>query len=135
MRWIVTVAMLMLSMVSFADKPEWAGKGKPTEEQKEAHRVAMDAKSDDMDDDLDEEREKAEKKMKKATKDKKEKMAREDDDDDEYYEDDDDRDASGMAKQAGKKADQERKELGKGSEKGQDMREENSRKWWKFWGE
>jgi hypothetical protein len=127
MRWIVTLAMLMLSMVSFADKPEWAGKGKPTDEQKEAHRVAMEAKSDDRDDDLDEAREKSEKKMKKAKKDKKEKMAREDDDDDQ--------DASDMAKQAGKKADQERKEVGKGSEKGQTRREENSKKWWKFWGE
>lgn len=34
----------------------------------------------------------------------------------------------------GKKADQERKELGKGSEQGQAQRAEHSRKWWKFWG-
>lgn len=33
----------------------------------------------------------------------------------------------------GKKADQERKELGKGSETGQAKRAEHSRKWWKFW--
>jgi hypothetical protein len=32
-----------------------------------------------------------------------------------------------------KKADQERKELGKGSEQGQASREEHSRKWWRFW--
>lgn len=31
------------------------------------------------------------------------------------------------------KAEQERKELGKGSEQGRDMRQEHSRKWWRFW--
>ena len=39
----------------------------------------------------------------------------------------------GLAKQAEKKMEQERKELGKGSETGQQKREEHSRKWWKFW--
>ena len=38
----------------------------------------------------------------------------------------------GVEKQTLKKAEQERKELGHGSEKGQAMREEHSRKWWKF---
>ena len=42
---------------------------------------------------------------------------------------------SGLEKQREKKMAQERKELGEGSEKGQEMREEHSRKWWKFWGE
>jgi len=42
---------------------------------------------------------------------------------------------SGLAKQREKKAGQEQKELGKGSEQGQASREEHSRKWWKFWGE
>jgi hypothetical protein len=41
--------------------------------------------------------------------------------------------AEAMAKHAGKKADKERKEMGKGSEQGQAKREENSKKWWKFW--
>jgi hypothetical protein len=40
-----------------------------------------------------------------------------------------------MEKQQLKKAEQVRKETGKGSEQGQSMREEHSRKWWKFWGE
>lgn len=44
-----------------------------------------------------------------------------------------DNDASGLAKQRDKKAMQEKKELGRGSEKGQEMREEHSQKWWKFW--
>ncbi|MGE4490442.1 MAG: hypothetical protein AB7E95_12950 [Kiritimatiellales bacterium] len=39
-----------------------------------------------------------------------------------------------MEKQREKKAEQIRKEADKGSEKGQAMREEHSRKWWKFWG-
>lgn len=41
--------------------------------------------------------------------------------------------AAGLAKQREKKMEQERKELGKGSETGQQKREEHSRKWWKFW--
>jgi hypothetical protein len=32
-----------------ADKPEWAGKGKPSAEQKAAHKVAMEAKEDKKD--------------------------------------------------------------------------------------
>lgn len=39
-----------------------------------------------------------------------------------------------MEKQRAKKAEQVQKEAGKGSEKGQAMREEHRRKWWKFWG-
>ncbi|MEH6544026.1 MAG: hypothetical protein V7721_08800 [Porticoccaceae bacterium] len=46
-----------------------------------------------------------------------------------------DGDKRGLEKQREMKMDQEQKELGKGSEKGQEMREQNSRKWWKFWGE
>ncbi|MBV1932495.1 MAG: hypothetical protein KUG71_12360 [Porticoccaceae bacterium] len=44
-----------------------------------------------------------------------------------------DDDASGLAKQREMKINQEQKELGRGSEKGQEAREENSRKWWKIW--
>lgn len=39
-----------------------------------------------------------------------------------------------VEKQKEKKAEQVQKEAGKGSEKGQAMREEHRRKWWKFWG-
>jgi len=38
----------------------------------------------------------------------------------------------GLEKQQTKKAEQVQKELGKGSEKGQAMREEHRKKWWKF---
>ncbi len=40
----------------------------------------------------------------------------------------------GLNKQYDMKTEQEQKELGKGSEKGQEIREEHRRKWWKFWG-
>ncbi|WP_051360812.1 hypothetical protein [Desulfuromonas sp. TF] len=39
----------------------------------------------------------------------------------------------GLEKQQEKKMKQERTEKDKGSEQGQKMREEHSRKWWKFW--
>ncbi len=45
-----------------------------------------------------------------------------------------DKAVKGLEKQREKKAEQVRKEMGKGSEKGQEMREQHSRKWWKFWG-
>jgi len=38
----------------------------------------------------------------------------------------------GLEKQKAKKAEQVQKELGKGSEKGQAMRTEHRKKWWKF---
>lgn len=40
-----------------------------------------------------------------------------------------------MQKQQMKKAEEMQKEAGKGSEKGQAMRKEHSKKWWKFGGE
>lgn len=43
------VVMSLLVMPALAEKPAWAGKGKPTAEQKEMHRAAMEAKGDDMD--------------------------------------------------------------------------------------
>jgi hypothetical protein len=51
----------------------------------------------------------------------------------EKREDGDDEAKPGLAKQREMKMEQERKELGKGSEQGQTMREEHSRKWWRFW--
>ena len=38
-----------------------------------------------------------------------------------------------MQKQAEMKAEMEQKELDKGSAKGQEIREANSKKWWQFW--
>ena len=98
---------------AFADKPEWAGKGKPDEMQKEAHQQAMEAKQD-MDDDMDAMKEKKDKEMKKHKKDMDEKM-------------------SGMEKQKEMKSTQVQKEMDKGSEQGKEARAEHSKKWWKFW--
>lgn len=92
-----------------ADKPEWAGKGKPTDEQKSAHEAAMQAK-EDIDDNEDRIKEKKEKREKSS-------------------------ELKGIEKQNVKKSDQPRKELDKGSDKGKASREANSKKWWKFWRE
>jgi len=99
---ILTVAFIGPAL---ADKPVWAGKGKPSDEQKAAHQSAMEAKED-----LDNEVEI------KERKDKSDKL-------------------KGLEKQKTKKSEQVQKELDKGSDKGQESRESHSKKWWKFWGE
>ena len=100
---------------AIADKPEWTGKGKPSDEQKAAHQAAMQAK-EDIDDSEDRIKEKKEKKE----KDEKEEKSRE---------------LKGIEKQSLKKSEQPQKELDKGSDKGKESREVNNKKWWKFWGE
>jgi hypothetical protein len=128
MRILIMALGLIFAGTAMADKPEWAGKGKPTEEQKASHRAAMEAKADEMDDDaLDE----GEKRLKKAKlqKSDKEQSAREKL---EKSGDDHGQEAA-MNKQRMKKAEQERKSESQGSEKGQAQREEKSRAWWRFW--
>jgi len=112
--FIALVVMSLAVTPAFAEKPEWAGKGKPTAEQKEIHRAAMEAKGDDMD-----KHGLEEKKERKEKKEKKEKSS----------------DVNkGVEKQREMKSEQIQKELGKGSDKGQESRE-NSKKWWRFWEE
>ena len=48
---IALVLMSIFVVPVMADKPEWAGKGKPTAEQKEAHKAAMEAKEEFDEDD------------------------------------------------------------------------------------
>ena len=108
---IVLILMSVFVIPAMADKPEWAGKGKPTEEQKAAHKAAMEAKEDLDDDDDDDDDRKKEKKEKKEKPDK----------------------LKGAEKQTAKKLDQPQNELDKGSDKGKESREANSKKWWKFW--
>lgn len=110
------VVMALAVAPAFAEKPAWAGKGKPTMEQKEVHRSAMEAKGDGRDDEYQEEM--RERKEKREKKEKKEKSG----------------DARGMEKQREMKSEQVQKELGKGSEKGQESRE-TRKKWWRFWEE
>ena len=45
---ILVVCVLFLSSYAFAEKPPWAGKGKPTTEQKQAHK--KDKKTKDKED-------------------------------------------------------------------------------------
>jgi len=97
---------------AIADKPEWTDKGKPSNEQKAAHQAAMQAK-EDIDDSEDRIKEKTEKTEKEEKS----------------------RELKGIEKQSLKKSEQPQKELDKGSDKGKELREENSKKWWKFWGE
>ena len=119
MRLIALMTLIMMSGLAYAEKPEWVGKGKPTDEQKAAHRAAMEAKSDEMDEDAGEIRGQAEKKMKAAKLKNSGESGQE----------------AAMAKQREMKAEQVRKSADKGSEKGQAQRQEKSRAWWKFWGD
>ena len=103
---IVLILLSVFVAPVMADKPEWAGKGKPTDEQKAVHKSAMEAKGDSDDDDI-------------RLKEKKDKSSK----------------LKGIEKQSAKKSEQEQKELEKGSDKGKASREENRKKWWKLWGE
>lgn len=118
---LVSLLAVVLAPQVLAEKPEWAGKGKPTAEQKEMHKSAMEAKEEQEDKINDEI---------KAVKDK--------DKDKDKLEEQDNKGrsdkVSGVEKQQEKKLNQPQKELDKGSEKGKESRE-NSKKWWKFWGE
>ena len=109
---IVLILLTVFVAPVMADKPEWAGQGKPTDEQKVVHKSAMEAKGDSDDDDghLNE------KKQKKKKKEKSSKL-------------------KGIEKQSVKKSEQEQKELERGSDKGKASREENRKKWWRVWGE
>lgn len=113
-RRLLSIALLtLLTSPAFAEKPEWAGKGKPTAEQKAAHKAAMNAKIGD--DDSNGEKEDRYKKEKA----KKQKEMKQD----------------ALAKLKGKKSEQERKEIDKGSDEGREAREANTKKWWRFWGD
>ncbi len=97
---------VFISAPTFAAKPEWAGKGKPTAKQKEMYKGTRGGKADGIDFG------RTEDKIKEGTSTK----------------------LKGLEKQRQKKSEQVQKELGKGSEKGQESREQR-KKWWKFWGE
>ena len=104
------LVIVFLASPAMAEKPEWAGKGKPSAEQKAAHKAAMNAK-EGKDEDEGGDRDEVEK------KDKREKKAVP---------------KKGLEKQQAKKSDQLQNELDKGSETGKESRATN-KKWWKFW--
>jgi hypothetical protein len=134
---IFVSCLLALSVAHAGNDKEKKAKGKPDKEQvmnKGKHKdKSMKRDSDheaDYDEDRDYEKDKKGKKDKKDKKDKRDKDPADSDHDDDY-----DEESKGLDKQRDMKSEQERKELDKGSEKGQASREEHSRKWWKFWGD
>lgn len=116
---------LFIATPAMAEKPSGADQGKPTAEKKEAFKSAAMDKKVEMEDAEDDTKEK----MKQA---KKSKEGKEHDDDDEDKNKNEAK-LKGLEKQKAMKSEQMQNELGKGSEKGQAAREENSKKWWKFW--
>ncbi|ASP47569.1 hypothetical protein [Cognaticolwellia beringensis] len=74
---LLIIFTLLTANVAFAEKPEWAGKGKPTKEQLKAHKASMKAKEsvenehEKMAGDFEKDKEKAKNKTKdKVKKDK-----------------------------------------------------------------
>lgn len=134
---------MFISLPASAEKPKWAGTGKPTAEQKQAHKAAMEEKIDASTENIGEraKKEKPEKSkgLAKLQQKKANKAANKDkiDNEKESVENKTDKvrpeKAKGLAKQQ-KKSEQVQKELNKGSEKGQESRQ-NRKKWWNFWGE
>lgn len=137
---------LMATSISYAEKPEWAGKGKPTAEQIAEHKASMKAKFEGAEGEF--KREKKDKKAMadKAMKDHKHKADKSLDDAKAKADkkmDDAKREAKAMEEkgkgklkameaQAEKKAGQAQKELDKGADKGKEVRQE-AKKWWQFW--
>jgi hypothetical protein len=136
-------AVIVLFISALAASGTWAkneDKGQGARPDKSYHKDQLKDRDGDMekarnyrDDDDDDDRKNKEKggKNKKDGKNKKNSEYKQRSE----YDSEFDEDSPGLAKQRDKKANQERKELGRGSEQGQQMREEHSRKWWKFWGE
>ncbi|WP_193162850.1 hypothetical protein [Microbulbifer hainanensis] len=141
---LAAVIVSLAAAPALAQKPDTTDKGKPSQEQMEAHHKMMEANSDGKNAMMEEHGKMAamkhteaeahgqqhaemvdadaEDKMMKEEKMrmKEEKMRMKDE-------------HKGMEKQREKKAEQEQKELDKGSEQGQAAREEHSKKWWQFW--
>ena len=145
--FITLVSFLMLCSPAFAEKPEWAGKGKPTAEQREAHKTAMEAKLNN------DEVETAKEKIKKEKSEWVNKGKSKNEQKEAYKAKiqeklDNDNTKNGKAKIKKEKSDKReelelqnrskpqdvQKELDKGSDKGRESRDKR-RKWWKFWGE
>ena len=136
MKILAVLITIVFAVPAFADKPEWAGKGKPSSEQLEAHKAKMQAKEDELEKEQDDAKEglgkqkdkmKGKKeKVKKEKKDKSDKVKKEKKDKSEKE--------NGLEKQKTSKTEDAMKELDKGSNKGQEARSKR-KKWWKFWGE
>ena len=133
-----SLLFVLSTSLALADKPEWAGSGKPTEEQKEAHKSAMKAKVDEeINTEIIKEKEVRTDKIKGIEKQQKKKLNQEQKElakgSDKGKEVRTDK-IKGIEKQQKKKLNQGQKELGKGSDKGKEARE-SRKKWWQFWAE
>jgi len=117
--------LALIAAPAFAENPHNSGKEKHAAEQAEQGHDAMQEttyemdkqagkEAHDMDDEAEDMAHESDESMEKMEKAEKEKM-------------------KGHDKQAEKKAGREMKELDKGSEQGQEARQEHSKKWWKFW--
>ena len=109
-RILVILLGAFIAAPASAEKPEWAGQGRPTAEQKEAHKEAMQAKQDAGD-----AQGKAEQEMKKGKADAEDK-------------------ARSMEKKQSRHMEQEQKQTGQATQAGKQT-QEKKRKWWKFWGD
>lgn len=114
------------------DKSEKMKKEK--KDKKDKLEKTKDKKSKDMKDGMDDHEEDM-KDHKKKMKKSKEKHADDMDGEHEDMQESKHDKAKGLEKQREKKHDQVQNELDKGSEKGKAKREENSKKWWKIWGD
>ena len=138
----ISLIMALSSMATLAAKPEWAGKGKPNIEniQSVSDAQKMTSELDSREKEVEILIEQNKKKAKKS-KNKKEKQKFEEENKElereskalQEHKEELQEKQKDLEKQKQKKAEQERNELNKGSEKGQEMREEHSKKWWKFW--
>ena len=117
------VTLFLFTTPALAEKPEWAGKGKPTAEQKDIHRATMETKGNLEDSDKSKKKSDKSSKSEKSEKSKSEKSKSEKDSEEKV---------KGLEKQKLKKTDQQMKELDKGSDQGQESRD-NRKKWWRFW--
>jgi hypothetical protein len=102
---ILLATTAAISFASYAEGPDKAGKGKSHPE-KQVEVMDDDEKGDHGD----------------KVKEQERRRERQDD-------------PQGLEKQREKKSEQVQKELGHGSEQGQESREQHRKKWWKFWGD
>lgn len=127
MKFRIVFALLMAFAITpaFADKPQWAGKGKPDKEagsrleQWESRHSGQRGKSYEDDDSEYEDENQDEDSGSQSREQRSKKSFREDK-------------PRGLIRQTEKKTEQEQKEMGRGSEKGREAREIR-KKWWKFW--
>ena len=121
---LLMAAALLASSAAYSEKPAWAGKNKGDMESREMREERRDSMREEMEEHEEEMEERNEEMMEHEE----EMRERE-----KTMEDREARKQEKMEKLREKRGEEDRKEMGKGSEQGQSMREEHSRKWWRFW--